>query len=118
MRVAAAAVPRSPVLRTLRNKTAGCFAFERTEGLGREFPLPDWQRQESDLLFHISFQEAGLAALVCVLVEHQSAPDPSMGVVSAGVAFGPFGEVIEAVFTDGQLVQFDKFGVHHQGTIR
>ncbi|HJT76156.1 MAG TPA: Rpn family recombination-promoting nuclease/putative transposase [Gemmataceae bacterium] len=59
---------------------AGRFAFERTRPLEREFPLPDWRRRESDLLFHVPFREAGgeAEALVCVLVEHQSAPDPSM----------------------------------------
>ncbi len=59
---------------------AGRFAFERTRPLEREFPLPDWRRRESDLLFHVPFREAGAEAeaLVCVLLEHQSAPDPSM----------------------------------------
>jgi hypothetical protein len=56
------------------------FDFDRTQSLERDFPLPDWRRRETDLLFHVPFRviENVLAALVCVLVEHQSAPDPTM----------------------------------------
>jgi predicted transposase YdaD len=59
---------------------AGGFAFERTRSLEREFPLPDWRRRESDLLFQVPFRAAGseLEALVCVLLEHQSTPDPAV----------------------------------------
>jgi hypothetical protein len=49
----------------------------------RTFLLDDWRRRESDLLFRLPFQpasadEATLPALVCVLIEHQSEPDPWM----------------------------------------
>jgi hypothetical protein len=39
-----------------------------------------WRRRESDLLFRIPFRTESdqPPALVCVLLEHQSAPDPQM----------------------------------------
>jgi hypothetical protein len=42
--------------------------------------LEDWRRRESDLLFRVPFRtpEPAPPALVCVLVEHQSVPDPPM----------------------------------------
>jgi hypothetical protein len=57
------------------------FDFSRLEVLDRDFPLEDWRRRESDLLFRLPFlPSAGDLApvLVCVLVEHQSDPDPWM----------------------------------------
>jgi hypothetical protein len=56
------------------------FDFERVEPVDRSFLMDDWRRRESDLLFRIPFQEsdAERPALVCVLIEHQSAPDPRM----------------------------------------
>jgi Putative transposase, YhgA-like len=59
---------------------ADALDFERTEPLDREFLLEDWRRRESDLLFRVPYRTpaTGPPALVCVLVEHQSAPDPSM----------------------------------------
>jgi hypothetical protein len=67
---------------------AGRFDFERAEPVGQEFLMEDWRRREADLFFRIPFREAegpesgseGVLppALVCVLVEHQSAPDPRM----------------------------------------
>jgi hypothetical protein len=48
--------------------------------VNREFTLANWQQHELDLLFRIPFRTEGQeqAALVCVLVEHQSQPDPVM----------------------------------------
>jgi len=54
--------------------------FSQARPLDRTFPLPDWRRRESDLLFHVPFRpgEPVEEALVCVLVEHQSAHDAAM----------------------------------------
>jgi hypothetical protein len=59
---------------------APAFDCRRAELLDRQFLLDDWRRRESDLLFRIPFQaaEGEQPALVCVLIEHQSAPDPLM----------------------------------------
>jgi putative YhgA-like transposase len=58
------------------------FDFSRVEEVGREFLLEDWRRRESDLLFRLPFRAAVEGterwALVCVLIEHQSEPDPAM----------------------------------------
>jgi hypothetical protein len=56
------------------------FDFARTVLLNRTFPMPDWRRREADLLFHVPYRagEVEEAALVCILLEHQSAPDPSV----------------------------------------
>jgi hypothetical protein len=59
---------------------AARFEFDRAELLDREFLLEDWRRRESDLLYRVPFREEPESepALVCVLLEHQSAPDPLM----------------------------------------
>ena len=56
------------------------FQFDRAELLDREFPLEDWRRRESDLLFRIPFRDGSdeLETLVCLLLEHQSQPDVRM----------------------------------------
>jgi hypothetical protein len=55
------------------------FRFEQARLLKRELPMPDWRRRELDLLFEVPFTLEDLPpALVCVLVEHQSAEDQSM----------------------------------------
>jgi predicted transposase YdaD len=59
------------------------FDFDRVERVDRAFLLDDWRRRESDLLFRLPFQpapgdEAAPPALVCLLIEHQSEPDPWM----------------------------------------
>jgi hypothetical protein len=58
---------------------ASGFEFPRAILLNRTFPMPDWRRREADLLFHVPYRAtvAEQAALVCLLIEHQSAPDPS-----------------------------------------
>ncbi len=53
------------------------FDFTRAVSLQRELPLPDWRRREADLLFRIPFRD-GAEALVCLLLEHSSAPDQRM----------------------------------------
>jgi predicted transposase YdaD len=59
---------------------ASRFDFSTVEPADRSFLMEDWRRREADLLFRIPFQEgeSERPALVCVLVEHQSAPDPRM----------------------------------------
>jgi hypothetical protein len=39
------------------------------------------------------------------------------GVVRASAAFPPFGEVVDIIFQDGSLWQFDPFGAHRIGII-
>jgi hypothetical protein len=39
------------------------------------------------------------------------------GVLSAGVAFGPFGEVLDVIFQNGLLTQFDSSGAHMLGKL-
>jgi hypothetical protein len=60
---------------------AGRFDFEHVEIVEPEFLLDDWRRRKADLLFRIPFAtqppgEPAQHALVCLLLEHQSGPDP------------------------------------------
>lgn len=53
--------------------------FDRIEPVGREFLLEDWRRRESDLLFRLPFRtDPNAWTVICVLLEHQSEPDPPM----------------------------------------
>jgi hypothetical protein len=54
--------------------------WERIEWQDRSFLMEDWRNRESDLLFRIPFRSpaAETPVLVCILLEHQSAPDPRM----------------------------------------
>jgi hypothetical protein len=56
------------------------FDFERAELLDRSFLLENWRGREADLLFRIPFHagDGEEPVLVCVLLEHQSKPDPRM----------------------------------------
>jgi hypothetical protein len=56
------------------------FDCDRVDFLEREFPLDDWRRRESDLLCLIPYRTGTeeVSTLVCVLIEHQSRPDPLM----------------------------------------
>jgi hypothetical protein len=56
------------------------FDFDRLEPVSREFLMDDWRRRQSDLLFRLPFRKGAEESpvLVCLLVEHQSAPDPRM----------------------------------------
>jgi hypothetical protein len=53
---------------------------DRIERQDRSFLMEDWRNREADLLFRIPFRSpAGeTSVLVCILLEHQSAPDPRM----------------------------------------
>lgn len=68
------------LVRAVLPDIADRFAFDRAELLDREFPLDDWRRRESDLLFRIPFRDVDfeLETLICVLLEHQSRPDVRM----------------------------------------
>ena len=56
------------------------FDFSRAKLLDREFVLPDWRGREADLLFEIPYRlgDEERIALVFVLIEHQTRPDPRM----------------------------------------
>lgn len=57
------------------------FDFDRLQVVDRAFLLDDWRRRESDLLFRLPFRPSAgdlPPVLVCLLIEHQSAPDPWM----------------------------------------
>jgi len=56
------------------------FDCARAKLLPRDFLPEDWRGREADLLFEIPYQsgEGEQIALVCVLIEHQSRPDPRM----------------------------------------
>jgi hypothetical protein len=75
---------RTPHLQQLVQSAAPAVAplldFDRAVNLGREFPMPDWRRSECDVIFDVPFRapEAERAALVCVLIEHQSGEDQAM----------------------------------------
>jgi hypothetical protein len=60
---------------------AARFDFDHAEVVEPEFLLDDWRRRKADLLFRIPFAaqpsgEPAHSALVCLLLEHQSGPDP------------------------------------------
>jgi hypothetical protein len=60
---------------------AARFDFDHAEIVEPEFLLDDWRRRKADLLFRIPFAtrppgEPAQHALVCLLLEHQSGPDP------------------------------------------
>jgi hypothetical protein len=54
--------------------------FSRVNYIEPTFLLPNWLRREADLLFEIPYRFGGEErnALVCVLIEHQTRPDPRM----------------------------------------
>jgi len=56
------------------------FDCDRATLLPREYLLDDWRCREADLLFRVPYHTAAgdQPALVCVLIEHQSRPDPAM----------------------------------------
>jgi hypothetical protein len=58
----------------------GGFDCKRAELQPPVFSLDDWRHRESDLLYLIPYRSGPRRrkVLVCVLVEHQSAPDPRM----------------------------------------
>ncbi len=59
---------------------ASGFDFTRVSFIEPTFLLPNWRRREADLLFEIPYRFGAeeRIALVCVLIEHQTRPDPRM----------------------------------------
>jgi hypothetical protein len=59
---------------------ASGFDFTRVNFIEPTFLLPNWRRREADMLFEIPYRsgEEERIALVCVLIEHQTRPDPRM----------------------------------------
>ncbi len=59
---------------------AAGFDFSRMSLVEPKFKLPDWRRREADLLVEIPHRsgDTETVALVCVLIEHQTRPDPRM----------------------------------------
>ncbi len=54
--------------------------FDRAKLIDNEFPLDDWRRRESDLMFLIPYRDGDVETetLICILIEHQSQPDSRM----------------------------------------
>jgi len=61
------------------SEIAARLAFDRAERVNRSFVPADLREQEADLLFRVPFVEGDTEVWVYVLVEHQSRPDPMMG---------------------------------------
>jgi hypothetical protein len=68
------------LVRAVAPALADRLDFDRAKPVERELISPDWRRAEADLLFEIPFRDPaeGESALVCVLIEHQSAADPTI----------------------------------------
>ena len=66
------------LLRQVVPDLAEGFLCERARPLEREFLLGDWRRRESDVLIEIPYRSSTdeQTALVCILFEHLSGPDP------------------------------------------
>src|SRR5277367_789282 len=56
------------------------FDYSRANFVSPKFRLPDGRGREADLLFEIPYrlENEERLALVCILIEHQSRPDPRM----------------------------------------
>jgi hypothetical protein len=71
------------VVQILNPALAEQLNFDHAERVNRSFIPADLQKQESDLIFHVPFlgseAESARAVWVYVLLEHQSRPDPEMG---------------------------------------
>ncbi len=54
--------------------------FDGLQALDRTFLLDDWRSRESDLLFSLPYrtEQENTNVLICILIEHQSQPDPRM----------------------------------------
>jgi Putative transposase, YhgA-like len=71
------------LLQILEPTLAARLDFEHAERINRSFVPADLQKQESDLIFRVRFlgdtAEPEREVWVYVLLEHQSVPDPEMG---------------------------------------
>src|SRR5437762_1560441 len=54
--------------------------FTRAQYEPREFLMEDWRKRECDLFVRVPFRtgQGQGELLICILVEHQSSPDPRM----------------------------------------
>ena len=63
-------------------EVASCLDFARADYIKPGFLLEDWRSRESDLLCLIPYRPPGAeeseTVLICILLEHQSRPDPLM----------------------------------------
>ncbi len=50
--------------------------FDRAEMERREILMEDWRKRECDLFFRVPFRDGAGWVLICLLLEHQSSPDP------------------------------------------
>jgi hypothetical protein len=68
------------LVRRLVPTLVDCLDFDRREIMPRTFLLDDYREREADLLVRLPFRDTaeGEAVLVCILLEHQSAPDQAM----------------------------------------
>ena len=71
------------LLQILAPELAARLDITRAERVNRSFIPADLQKEESDLIFRLAYRnddaEAGTSVLIYVLLEHQSRPDPLMG---------------------------------------
>jgi hypothetical protein len=81
-RVLRDALVRPANLRALLRRThpglADRLDYPRMEVVGRSYLLDDWRRREADVLVRLPLLGSETEVLVCVLVEHQTNPDPVM----------------------------------------
>jgi hypothetical protein len=78
--------------------------FSRVNYIEPTFLLPNWLRREADLLFEIPYRFGGAErkALVCILIEHQTRPDPRL----------PLRMLLEvALYWERQLREWEKAAV-------
>jgi Putative transposase, YhgA-like len=68
------------VLRRVLGPVSDGFDYSHRRMLPRDFLLPNWKGRERDFLCEMPFRlpEGELWALVCILLEHQTRPDPQM----------------------------------------
>ncbi len=64
----------------LRPDLAARMDFSRLQPEPREFLMEDWRKRECDLFFRVPYRTGDKDGfiLICLLLEHQSSPDPRM----------------------------------------
>jgi hypothetical protein len=72
------------LIQIVEPELAACLSTERAERVNRSLIPADLQKKESDLIFRIPFHSGSgertvVEVMVYVLLEHQSEPDPLMG---------------------------------------
>jgi hypothetical protein len=75
-------------LRAAVPAVADHFDYGRLRPLEREMIGGDWRAREADLLFEIPYLDAGVAAAVAILIEHQSDTDPFVPLRTLLIATG------------------------------